>query len=292
MEEQPDICIIAVPYDSGHPGLRMGVGPEHLLDNGLGEGLRSEGRRPSVTTVRHEREPTAEVATAFELQCLVSGLVRRALADGEFPLVLSGNCNTSVGTLSGADPEGLGVVWFDAHGEFNTPETTTTGFIDGMGLAIAVGHCWKAMVRGVPGFSALPEENVVIAGVREVDPAEQERLDASKIAVVGADSMERQGLGALATALDALKTRVSRVYVHLDLDVLDPEKVGKANEFATEGGPNEEELQAALGMVYERFEVAAFGIASYDPTFDADGRVLRAAIASARSLAYPASPAI
>jgi arginase len=292
MEDHPDIRIIAVPYDSGHPGLRMGAGPEHLLDNGLGEGLRSEERRPSVTTVRHEREPTAEVATAFELHVLVSGRVRRALADGEVPLVLSGNCNTSVGTLSGADSEGMGVVWFDAHGEFNTPETTTTGFIDGMGLAIAVGHCWKAMARGVPGFSAVPEENVVIAGVREVDPAEQERLDASKIAVVGADRMEKQGLGALATALDALKTRVDRVYVHLDLDVLDAGKVGKANEFAVEGGPNAEELQAPLGMVRERFEVAAIGIASYDPTFDADGRVLRAAVASARSLAYPTSPAV
>jgi arginase len=292
MEDHPDIRIIAVPYDSGHPGLRMGAGPEHLLDNGLGEGLRSEVRRPSVTTVRHEREPTAEVATAFELHVLVSGRVRRALADGEVPLVLSGNCNTSVGTLSGADPEGMGVVWFDAHGEFNTPETTTTGFIDGMGLAIAVGHCWKAMARGVPGYSAVPEENVVIAGVREVDPAEQERLDASKIAVVGADRMEKQGLGALATALDALKTRVDRVYVHLDLDVLDAGKVGKANEFAVEGGPNAEELQATLGMVRERFEVAAIGIASYDPTFDADGRVLRAAVASARSLAYPTSPAV
>jgi arginase len=292
MEDHPDIRIIAVPYDSGHPGLRMGAGPEHLLDNGLGEGLRSEERRPSVTTVRHEREPTAEVATTFELHVLVSGRVRRDLTDGEVPLVLSGNCNTSVGTLSGADPEGMGVVWFDAHGEFNTPETTTTGFIDGMGLAIAVGHCWKAMARGVPGFSAVPEENVVIAGVREVDPAEQERLDASKIAVVGADRMEKQGLGALATALDALKTRVDRVYVHLDLDVLDAGKVGKANEFAVEGGPNAEELQATLGMVRERFEVAAFGIASYDPTFDADGRVLRAAVASARSLAYPTSPAV
>jgi arginase len=292
MEEHPDLRIIAVPYDSGHPGLRMGAGPEHLLDNGLGEGLRSEGRRPSVTTVRHEREPTAEVATAFELHGLVSGLVRRALADGEFPLVLSGNCNTSVGTLSGADPEGLGVVWFDAHGEFNTPETTTTGFIDGMGLAIAVGHCWKAMARGVPGFSAVPEENVVIAGVREVDPAEQERLDTSEITVVGADRMERQGLGALSAALDALKTRVDKVYVHLDLDVLDAAQVGKANEFAAEGGPNAEELQAALGMVRERFEVTAFGIASYDPTFDADGRVLRVAVASARSIAYPTNPAV
>jgi arginase len=148
------------------------------------------------------------------------------------------------------------------------------------------------MTRGVPGFSAVPEENVVIAGVREVDPAEQERLDASKIAVVGADRMEKQGLGALATALDALKTRVDRVYVHLDLDVLDAGKVGKANEFAVEGGPNAEELQATLGMVRERFEVAAIGIASYDPTFDADGRVLRAAVASARSLAYPTSPAV
>ncbi len=292
MEDRPDIHIIAVPYDSGHPGLRMGAGPEHLLDNGLGQGLRSEGQRPSVTIVRHEKEPTAEVATSFELHGLVSGRVRQALADGGVPLVLSGNCNTAVGTLSGANPESLGVVWFDAHGDFNTPETTTTGFIDGMGLAIAVGHCWKVMARGVPGFSAVSEENVVMVGIREVDPAEQERLDASEIAVVNADRMEGQGLGALVTALDALKTRVDRVYVHLDLDVLDAEKVGKANEFAAEGGPNGEELQAALGMIRERFEVAAFGIASYDPTFDADGRVLRAALASARSLAYQTSPGV
>jgi arginase len=292
MEDSPDIRIIAVPYDSGHPGRRMGAGPNHLLENGFSEGLQVGGRKPSVTTVRHEREPTAEVATAFKLQCLVSGRVRRALADGEFPLVLSGNCNTAVGTLSGAGPEGLGLVWFDAHGEFNTPETTTTGFIDGMGLAIAVGHCWKAMARGVIGFFAVPEENVVMVGVRDVEPAEQERLDTSEIAVVGADLMEKPGLGALATALDALKNRVGRIYVHLDLDVLDPGMVGKANEFAAEGGPNEQELQAALGMVRERFEVAAFGIASYDPIFDADGRVLRAAVASAKSLTYPMSSAV
>ena len=288
MEGYPDIRIVAVPYDSGHPGLRMGAGPEHLLDNGLGEGLRSEGRGQGVTTVRHEREPTAEVASAFELHGLVSNRVRRALAEDEVPLVLSGNCNTAaVGTLSGADPEGMGVVWFDAHGEFNTPETTTTGFIDGMGLAIAVGHCWKAIARGVPGFSAVPEENVVMAGVRDMDPAERGRLDASEITVVGADRTERQGLvRALGTALDALKTRVDRVYVHLDLDVLDAGKVGRANEFAVEGGPDAEELQAALGMVRERFDVAAVGIASYDPTFDADGQILRAAIASARALTY------
>jgi arginase len=291
MESHPDIRIIAVPYDSGHRGLRMGAGPEHLLDNGLGEGLRSDGRGLSVTTVRHEREPAAEVATAFELHGLVSGQVRRALAEDEFPLVFSGNCNTAaIGTLSGAGPGDLGVVWFDAHGEFNTPETTTTGFIDGMGLAIAVGHCWKAIARGVPGYFALPEQNVVMAGVREVDPAERGRLDASGVTVIDADRIQEQGWRTFAAALDDLKTRVGRVYVHLDLDVLDAGKVGKANEFAVEGGPDAEELAAALGMVRERFKVVAAGIASYDPTFDADGRILRAAIASARALIYPTSP--
>jgi arginase len=293
MAGYPDIRIIAVPYDSGHPGLRMGAGPEHLLDNGLAEALRSEGQVLSVTTVRHEREPAAEVATAFELHGLVSGQVRRALADGEVPLVLSGNCNTAaVGTLSGAGPGGLGVVWFDAHGEFNTPETTTTGFIDGMGLAIVVGHCWKAMARGVPGYFALPEENVVMAGVREVDPAERGRLDASGVTVVGGHLIGKQGWRTFAAALDDLNTRVGRVYVHVDLDVLDAGKVGKANEFALEGGPDAEELQAALGMVRERFEVAAVGIASFDPAFDANGRILRVAIASARVLTHPTRPAL
>ena len=84
--------------------------------------------------------------------------------------------------------------------------------------------------------------------------------------------------------------RVGRVYLHLDLDVLDPLKVGQANEFATEGGLDLEELLTALRMVRGRFDVVAVGIASYDPTFDADGRVLRTAIASASSLTNPRSP--
>jgi arginase len=287
MEEHQDIRIIAAPYDSGHPDRRMGAGPQHLLDNGFVESLRPGGRGVSITTVRHEREPPAEVATAFELQDLVSRQVRAAVDEGQLPLVLSGNCNTAaIGSLAGAGPESLGIVWFDAHGEFNTPETTTTGFIDGMGLAIAVGHCWKEMVRGVPGFSRIPEENVVMAWVRAVDEAEQERFDGSGVTVVGPDA-ESQGMRALADALDDLRSRVGRVYVHLDLDVLDAAKVGRANEFATSEGMDVGQLEAALGMVRERFAVAAAGIASYDPFFDTDGRVLRAATAGARTLTRP-----
>ena len=80
--------------------------------------------------------------------------------------------------------------------------------------------------------------------------------------------------------------------MHLDLDVLDPEKVGKANEFAPAGGLSAEDLKTALGVVRERFAVAAAGIASYDPAFDADGRVLAVALACARMLTAPAKSAL
>ena len=286
----PDVRVIVVPYDSGHRGLRMGAGPEHLVDGGLGEALRTAGRSPSFATVRPEGDPPTEVATAFEVDGLISEQVRGALDDGQFPLVLSGNCNASVGTISGAGPEGLGIVWFDAHPDFNTPETTTTGFTDGMGLAVAVGHCWRKMAEGVPGFSPVAEADVVLAGVRDVQPAEGERLAASGVTVVGADRIDREGLRDLAGALDGLKTRVDRVYVHLDLDVLDPAEVGRANGFAPEGGLGAEELLTALGMVSGRFDVVAVGIASYDPAFDADGRVLGTALACVEALTLPATP--
>ena len=266
----------------------MGAGPEHLLDNGLADALGSAGREGHPVILRPETVPTAEVATAFELNGQISGQVRDALADGQFPLVLSGNCNASIGTIAGA--EGPGVVWFDAHADFNTPETTTTGFTDGMGLAVAVGHCWQKMAGGVPGFSPVAEEDVLLAGIRDVQPAEEERLAASHVTVVEAARIGREGLRALATALDGLKPRSGRVYLHLDLDVLDPAKAGRANEFAPKGGLGPDELLAALRMVRGRLEVAACGIASYDPALDGDGRVLRAALACVGELVSPKPP--
>lgn len=118
MEKHPAVRTVFAPYDSGHSGLRMGAGPGHLWDNGLPRMLRSENR-PSLTFVDvvPEADPPAEVQVAFELDRLVSEQVREAVAEGEFPLVLSGNCNTSVGTLAGAGPEDLGIVWFDAHAD-------------------------------------------------------------------------------------------------------------------------------------------------------------------------------
>ena len=106
------------------------------------------------------------------------------------------------------------------------------------------------------------------------------------------DRLGLEGPSALEAVLDDLKSRVRRVYVHLDLDVLDPEKAGRANEFAPEGGLGAEDLKMALGLVQERFAIAAAGIASYDPAFDADGRVLAVALACVQMLTGPEKPAV
>ncbi len=176
-------------------------------------------------------------------------------------------------------------MWFDGHADFNTPETTTGGFLDGMGLAIAVGHCWAEMVRSLPALRPVREENVVLIGSRSATQVERERLWASEATVVEEQSVRALGArGALGPDLNAMAGRVRRVHVHLDLDVLDPEAVGPANEFASKGGISAEEAQACVLAIRECFEVTSATVASYDPSFDHEGRVLRAGIALIRAL--------
>ena len=145
------IAIVAVPYDSARRGERMGGGPEQLLGAGLAEGLARAGHDVRIQLVEAPAERwRAEIGTAFTLAVGVSLAVRSAIDGGEFPLILSGNCGPAalgaVGGLGGASS----VFWFDAHGDFNTPETTVGGFLDGMSLAMLAGRCWAGLARSVP----------------------------------------------------------------------------------------------------------------------------------------------
>jgi arginase len=189
---------------------------------------------------------------------------------------------------AGASPkeEEVGLIWFDGHADFNTPETTTSGFLDDMGLATAVGHCWAEMVRTVPAFRPVREENVVLIGSRGATQVEKERLWASEATVVEEQSVRALGAqGALEPALNAMVGRVRRVHVHLDLDVLDPDAVNPANEFAPERGLRAEEVEACIWAIRERFEVSSATVASYDPSFDREGRVLKAGVTLTEGLA-------
>ena len=172
----------------------MGGGPKHLVDNGLQERLRAGGHEVRTEVIAAEGWFLTEIATGFELHRIVADQVRQARELGELPLVLAGNCNTSsVGALAGLGAQEMGVVWIDAHADFNTPETTTSGFLDGMGLSIAVGACWKAMTEAIPGFRPIPEANVTHIGARDLDPPEREQLERSGVTVVEAGLIEERG---------------------------------------------------------------------------------------------------
>jgi len=294
------IHLLQVPYDSGHRARRMGRGPVHLVEHGTAlDCLR--GTDPDVRLVPVETTSafTTEIGSAFELHRGVSEAVAAAVRDGALPLVLSGNCNSAIGTVSGlqiTDPDApVGVVWFDGHGDCNTPETFKGGFLDAMGLSTLTGRCWQALCATVPGFRPLPDEQVVLVGAHGADRGALGVLAASGMAHVRTTDVIAQGIvTAMGPALDALAGRgVERVYVHFDVDVLDA-AWAPANEFAPEGGLLPHQLAACVGEVMQRFTVAAAAVASYDPMCDREDRVLCAAlgflelIASSGRLAVPA----
>jgi arginase family enzyme len=128
--------------------------------------------------------PPAEIRTAFELARRLAIAVRSARTAGHFPLVLSGNCNTAVGTLSGLTPARRATFWFDAHGDCNTPETTASGFLDGMGLAMAAGLCWHELTALVPGYEPVAPSATFLLGARDLDRAEAAVLERSAIATI------------------------------------------------------------------------------------------------------------
>jgi arginase len=283
------VSIFAVPYDSGHRALRMGAGPQHFLSNGMENALAATGHAVSSEILEARSSFLTEITTTFELLGEVARRVRGAAGSGDLPLVLSGNCIATVGVVAGLagawQQEELGVVWFDGHADFNTPETTTSASLDGMGLATAVGHCWVQIARTIPGFRPVREDNVVLVGGRGADSPEKERLRDSGVSVVEERRIqEASSAEALGAALDTVRGRVGRVHVHLDLDVLDPDVVDPANEFAPEGGLTAEEVEGSIRVIRERLEVTSATVASYDPSFDWKGRVLDAGIAFARNL--------
>lgn len=266
----------------------MGAGPAHLIARGLPDRLREEGRRVEVRELApSDGSWVAEIGTAFDLDRQLAAAVASAHSRGALPLTLAGNCITCVGTLGGIGAASTGVLWFDAHGDFNTPESTVGGFLDGMALATAVGRCWTTLAATVPGFAPVAEENVVLVGARDLDPAEVDLIASSGLTHIPAPDVGAR----LDAALDALASRVSQLYVHVDLDVLDASE-GQANAYAGGPGLSRRELLGAIAGASARCRIGAGAITAYDPGYDADGRICAAATAVALALVGQGVPPI
>jgi arginase len=258
------ISLVTAPYHLGHEGVSVGAGPDRLLDEGAVEALEAAGHDVDVVRVVPQAGSTNEIGASFEVVRRVSEAVSRAVEDGAFPIVLSGNCLSSIGIVAGLGRD-VGIVWLDAHADFNTPESSLSGFADGMGLAVLTGTSWNALRETVPGYRIVPEENVVLVGIRDVDDGERGRLDGSPLQVV-------EPGGAVEPALETLRDRIEDVYLHIDLDVLDPSE-GHANEYAAPGGLTADAVEQVVSATTGRLAVRAAALTAYDPAADADGRI-------------------
>jgi len=276
-----DVELLLVPYDTARRGFRCGAGPEHLVNAGLVDRLHARGHRV-VSTQLIEDDPSqspAEIRTAFELMRRLATAVRGARAAGHFPLILSGNCNVAGGgALSGLTPAARSVFWFDAHGESNTPDTTGSGFLDGMGLSINLGWCWRAIAASVPGFQPVPVEATYLLGARDLDPLEAALLFDSRVNMVPVSRVS-----ALPALLDPSATTALRQtigYLHLDPDVFDPDSVGTGNDHPAPGGLSAAQLCSAIAEIKARVPIGTASIASYDPAFDKTQAVCQALFAA------------
>lgn len=271
------LTLIQVPYDSGHFGARMGRGPLQLIEQGLAGTLERAGHEVEVVPVRLEGFLT-EVTSAPLLHRQVAEKASRARQEGRLPVVLSGNCNAAaVGSLAAIGR--AGVVWMDAHGDLNTPETSPSGFFDGMAISVAMGTAWPTLTAKLPGFHPLDPRNLVHVGARDFDPPELEVIESAGITRLGVEDLD--GLDA---ALAGLATRVDQAYVHMDLDVLDPSEL-RANVYAVPGGMTVAQVADVVRATGRHLKIAAAGITAYDPDHDPEGRGVRAALALIEALA-------
>ena len=219
---------IAAPYDMGQRGVGVGLGPLRLAPYLNGSTI-DVGEATSYEVVNRELQRR----------------VRHCLAQREFPLVIAGNCNSALGTVAGIEPP-VSIVWFDAHGDFNDESSTVSGRLEGMSLAKIAERC-------------VPEERIVLAGFRDLDPGERVRLDASRVMQVPSGRFEDVNLPA------------GRVYLHIDMDVLDP-AISPGVNFQAPGGLSEDELAAALAEVFGRSEVCAAAITNFNPAHDRESK--------------------
>lgn len=274
MHDHPNhrIDLITVPYDSAHFGRRMGSGPLHLLERGLVERLQKEMHIVGQKRIDAEGSFHTEIATTFELLHKIKTSIASALDIKSFPIVLSGNCNASVGTIAGFKENNQGLIWFDAHGDCETPETTASGFLDGMALTMALGKCWHnklAMLNNSP----LPANRVVLIGARDLSEYEQDFISGSGMNYITVSQIRKRGKVVHHAVDQLIEAGVKNLHIHVDVDVFDS-SVAPANSYSVPDGLTREEVIDAIRCCAGKIPLRSAAIASYDPSYDKDNQML------------------
>jgi arginase len=268
---ETSVALVKMPYRGERNLPDLSDNPDYLETGGLQDVLRREGvgLKPISTVVLSPEEQKAY--GEWNRLALANGQLAKIVAkdrkEGHLPVGLLANCSALPGMLGGlqrsgstARPLRVGLVFIDAHGDFNTPETTLSGMLGGMPVAISAGLCLSRM-RVKSGLDpALPERHIVLAAVRDTDPLEQDLLDRSAVELLSVEDIRTRSPN-IDRQMKRLSDLTDVIYVHVDMDVLDPKEVA-GHPLTVPNGPTSLELAAAIAQMFEHEKAAAFGVAS------------------------------
>ncbi|MDW7671357.1 MAG: arginase [Bacillota bacterium] len=290
------ISIIGVPMDLGQNRRGVDMGPSAIRYAGIVEkleGLELEvedlgdiqiamPERKHTETDHNLRNLNAIETANTQLADLVSDVVEK----GHFPLVLGGDHSIAIGTLAGVSKhyEDLGVIWFDAHGDLNTGDTSPSGNIHGMPLASSLGIGHPAL-SGLGGYGPkVKPENLVIIGLRDLDKGEKKLIREMGLRVYTMHEIDRMGMAAIMEeSIDYLKKRTDGVHLSLDLDGVDPTDAPGVGTPVI-GGISYRESHLAMEMLAESGIVVSAEFVEINPILDERNKTAKAAVALMGSL--------
>jgi arginase len=294
-KEMKKLSIIGMPMDLGQMRRGVDMGPSAIRYAGVNERLKSlfdqihdmgdiAIGRPEVmidpdTNLRNLEliaEKTGQLAEKVD----------EVIKDGSFPLVLGGDHSIAIGTLAGVSRhyKNMGVIWYDAHGDLNTAETSPSGNIHGMPLAasLGIGH---PLLTEIGGYSPkVKPENIVIIGARALDEGEKELVKEKGIKVYTMHEIDRLGMTrVMEEAIEYLKDRTDGVHLSLDLDGLDPNDAPGVGTPVI-GGISYRESHLAMEMLAEAELITSAEFVEVNPILDDKNKTASVAVALMGSL--------
>ncbi|KAB1188390.1 MULTISPECIES: arginase [Haloferax] len=274
-----NVRILGAPTDYGANRRGVDMGPSAIRYGGLTSQLESAG--VSVTdagdlTVPHHatRDADAGAENAKHIQeveevcTALADAVSTSISDGETPLALGGDHSIAIGSMVGSARDAdIGVVWFDAHGDFNTPETSPSGNVHGMPLAAALGIGDFAGVEWA-NAAGLKEENVAIVGLRDVDRNEAAAIRDTDVTAYTMSDIDERGITEVTQdALDVATSGTDGIHVSLDLDWLDPREAPGVGT-PVRGGATYREAHAAMELVAKSDALRSLELVEVNPILD------------------------
>lgn len=277
------IDVVGVPVDLGAGRRGVDMGPSAIRIADLESRLEQLGHKVQDTgdldVMIPETQKVGEGKLRYKSPILAAcddlrKTVQSSLKKGRLPLVLGGDHSIAIGSVAGSSGyfatrgEAMGLIWFDAHGDANTPETTPSGNIHGMSLAIALGMGDPDLV-GLGGRSPKVQPgNTALIGIRDLDPGEREMLKKTGVTVYTMRDLDERGMrDVVDEAIRLASDGTAGVHLSFDLDVVDPEDApGTGTPVA--GGITYREAHLAMEMLSDRAQIVAIDLVEVNPVLD------------------------